>query len=74
QRFRIWRLSLQQTGKGVVSWRLPFGLAPGGFCAGEYLLTSYEKVDVIQVIAFEWVHILSNSLPIELDLFLQVML
>ncbi|GFP29590.1 hypothetical protein HKBW3S44_01835, partial [Candidatus Hakubella thermalkaliphila] len=32
------------------------------------------KVDVIQVIAFGWVHILSNSLPIELDLFLQVML
>jgi hypothetical protein len=47
QRFRIWRLSWQQASKGVVSWRLPFGLAPGGFCAGEYLLSSNEKVDVI---------------------------
>jgi hypothetical protein len=56
QRFRIWRLSLQQTGKGIMSWRLPFGLALGSFCAGEYLLSSNEKVDVIQFIAFEWVH------------------
>jgi hypothetical protein len=47
QRFRIWWLSLQQAGKGIVSWRLPFGLAPGGFRAGEYLLSSNEKVDVI---------------------------
>jgi hypothetical protein len=47
QRFRIWRLSLQQTDKGIMSWRLPFGLALGNFCAGEYLLSSNEKVDVI---------------------------
>jgi hypothetical protein len=56
-RFRIWRLSLQQTSKGVVSWRLPFGLAPGSFCTGEYLLSSNEKVDVIQLITFGWVHL-----------------
>jgi hypothetical protein len=27
-------------------------LAPGGFCTGEYLLSSNEKVDVIQLITF----------------------
>jgi hypothetical protein len=47
QRFRIWRLSLQQAGKGIVSYRFPFGLASGGFRAGEYLLSSREKVNVI---------------------------
>jgi hypothetical protein len=47
QHFSIWRLSLQQTSKGVVNWRLLFGLAPGDFCTGEYLLSSNEKVDVV---------------------------
>jgi hypothetical protein len=43
---------LQQAGKGIVSYRFPFGLASGGFRAGEYLLSSNEKVNVIQFITF----------------------
>jgi hypothetical protein len=39
-------LSLQQAGKGIMSCRLPEGKALGGFCAGENLLSSNEKVNV----------------------------
>jgi hypothetical protein len=34
-------------GKGIVSYRFPFGLASSGFCASEYLLSSNEKLGYV---------------------------
>jgi len=52
QPLRVWLLSLQQVGEGIMSWHFAFGLTPSSFHAGERPLRSHKGLNLIQVITF----------------------
>jgi len=52
QPLRVWLLSSQQMGKGIMSWRFTFGLTPSGFHTGERPLSSNKGLNAIQGITF----------------------
>jgi hypothetical protein len=58
QRLGVGRLSGQQTGKGIMSGGIAIlRLTTRGFSTTEDLLRSDQKVNVIQFIAFGWIHL-----------------